>query len=135
MPKPTRKTRSRKAADRPPKPYPDFPLYAHPLGYWSKKILGTIHHFGRWGRRVNGKVVRVADDGWKEALESYKVQADALYSGRTPREAGDALTIADLCNHFLTAKQRRLDAGELSARMFAEYRATTDRLVGAFGKA
>lgn len=135
MPKPTQLTRSRKAADRPPEPYPDFPLYAHPLGYRSKTILGTIHHFGRWGRRVNGKLVRVADNGWKEALELYKVQADDLYAGRTPRTTGDALTVADLCNRFLSAKQRRFDAGELSARMFAEYRATTDRLDGAFGKA
>lgn len=135
MTQPTRKTRSRKAADRPPKPYPDFPLYAHLLGYWSKKILGTIHHFGRWGRRVDGKVIRVADDGWKEALERYKVQADDRHAGRAPRARGDALTVADLCNRFLTAEQRQLDAGEISARMFAEYRATTDRLVGTFGKA
>ena len=41
-------TRKRRKADaRPAKPYSDFPLYAHPLGYWSKKIKQKIIHFGR----------------------------------------------------------------------------------------
>jgi hypothetical protein len=25
---------------KPPKPYPEFPLTAHPAGYWCKKIRG-----------------------------------------------------------------------------------------------
>jgi hypothetical protein len=28
---------------------------------------------------------RIEGDGWKEALELYKAQADDLYAGRTPR--------------------------------------------------
>ena len=47
---PTRK------ADKPKKPYPDYPLYAHPLGYWTKTIRGKDHHFDRWGRVVAGKL-------------------------------------------------------------------------------
>lgn len=50
-----------------------------------------------------------------------------------PRAKGDG--VADLCNRFLTAKQRQGEAGEISARMFGEYKATTDRLVGSFGSA
>jgi integrase len=130
----TRRARSRKAADRPKKPYPEFPLYPHPLGYWSKKIRGKILNFGRWGRVVNGKLTRVEGDGWEDALKLYKVQADDWHAGRTPRATSkDGLTVADLCNRFLTAKKHRLDAGKVSPRMFAEYKATTDRLVGAFG--
>ncbi len=130
----TRRRRARKAADRPKKPYPDFPLSPHASGTWQKKIRGKIHYFGRWGRIVGGVMTRVAGDGWKEALEQYKVQADDLHAGRTPRTQTGSLTVADLCNRFLTDKQRRLDAGELTARTFAEYKLTTDRLVSAFGR-
>ena len=76
----TRKPRPRKAADRPKKPYPDFPLSPHPSGAWQKKIRGKIHYFGRWGRVVKGKLVRIEGDGWKEALELYKAHADDLHA-------------------------------------------------------
>src|SRR5262245_28690794 len=130
----TQKGRARKAADRPKRPYPDFPLTPHPPGTWQKKIRGKIHYFGRWARRVNGKMERVEGDGWKEALEEYKAVADDLHAGRTPRVRADGLTVADLCNRFLTAKKHQLDASEITARTFAEYKQTTDRLVGTFGK-
>jgi integrase len=130
----TRKRRSRKAADRPKKPYPDFPLSPHPSGAWQKKIRGKIHYFGRWARRVNGKLERIEGDGWKEALEEYKAVADDLHAGRTPRAKSDGLTVADLCNRFLTAKHRKVASGELGVRMFQEYREITDLLVAAFGK-
>ena len=40
---PTNSTRrKRKPADRPKKPYADFPMYAHALGYWSAKVNGRI---------------------------------------------------------------------------------------------
>jgi len=129
-----RKSRSRKAGDRPKKPYAAFPLTPHASGTWQKKIRGKIHYFGRWGRLVNGRMERVEGDGWKEALEQYKAQADDLHAGRTPRVTGEGLTIADLCNAFLTAKVRQQTANELTARTFMEYRQTTDTLIAAFGK-
>ncbi len=129
----TRKTRSRKA-NRPKKPYPNYPLSPHPGGKWQKKIRGKIHYFGRWAKRVNGKLVRIEGDGWKEALEEYKAVADDLHAGRTPRVQSDGLTVADLCNRFLTSRLRKVEAGEMGERMFAEYKQTTDRLVATFGK-
>jgi integrase len=130
----TRKRRSRKAAGRPKKPYPDFPLTPHASGTWQKKIRGKTCYFGRWAKRVNGKLERIEGDGWKEALEEYKAVADDLHAGRTPRVTGNELTVAGLCNHFLTAKLRKRDSSELGLRMFMEYREITDILVAAFGK-
>lgn len=135
MPQSTQCPAGRKATERPPKPYPDFPLYPHPLGYWSKKIRGKTHHFGRWGRMVNGRLERAEGDGWEEALVLYKAQADDLHAGRTPRAPTGGLTVADLCNRFLTAKVRAMEAGELGPRTFAEYKQVTDLIVAAFGKA
>jgi hypothetical protein len=80
--------RPRKDADRPQKPYPDFPLTPHPSGFWQKKIRGKICSFGKWARRVDGKLVRVEGDGWKEALEDYKAKADALHAGRGRKDNG-----------------------------------------------
>src|SRR4030042_4607688 len=100
MPKSTLKRRSSKSvSDRPPKPYKDFPLTPHPSGAWQKKILGRIHYFGRWGRVRNGALERIEGDGWKEALEIYKAQADDLHAGRTPRvkATGEGLKLKELC--------------------------------------
>src|SRR5262249_44389470 len=131
----TGKRNSGKAADRPKKPYDNFPLYPHPLGYWTKKIRGQFHYFGKWGNRLRGGIMeRIPGDGWEEALENYKMLADDLHAGRKPRINGDSLKVKDLCNAFLTAKKRKLDSGELGARMFQEYRETTDLLIAAFGK-
>ena len=131
----TSKSRRRKSSiDRPQKPYQDFPLTPHPSGAWQKKILGRIHYFGRWGHIVHGKMERLPDDGWQEALDLYKAQADDLHAGRTPRIKSEALTVDELQGRFLTAKSRALDAGEITARTYQEYKDTTNLLVSQFGK-
>ncbi len=109
------------APAKPNKPYPDFPLFAHAAGVWAKKIRGKLHYFGSWSD----------PDG---ALKKYLEQKDALHAGRKPRpEVGD-LTVKDVANGFLNHKQALLDAGELSPRTWAEYKATADLLISHFGK-
>lgn len=126
--------RAHKKAEIPPKPYDEFPLQPHASGHWCKKIRGKRHYFGAWGKRVNGKLQRIEGDGWEAALELYKQQADDLHAGRKPRPAGGGFTVADACNAFLIAKERLRDSGEITARTFAEYKSTTDRIVSTFGK-
>src|SRR5262249_45010071 len=60
--------------------------------------------------------------------------ADDLHAGRTPRVPSNSLTVADLCNRFLTAKLQKKQAGELSPLMFCTYKLITDLLVAEFGK-
>jgi integrase len=114
------------AREKPDKPYPEFPLFAHASGRWAKKIRGTLHYFGYWSKSEDG--------GWQAALDLYQSQADDLHAGRTPRTTTDGLTIKELCNRFLTAKQDLMDNGELSPRTFRDCKDTTDIIVDAFGK-
>src|SRR5262245_6366227 len=107
---------------KPSKPYPDFPLTAHPAGYWCKKLRGKLHYFGPWED----------PDG---ALRKYLDQQDALHAGRKPREDAGATRVKDVCNRFLVAKQAAVDAGELSPRTWACYKESCDAVVAAFGKA
>jgi hypothetical protein len=120
---------------KPKKPYAEFPLTPHPCGKWAKKIRGKMHYFGTWARRLEGVLIRADDDGWKEALEEYKLVADALHTGRTPRKEADkdGLAVKDLCNHFLTSKKRKVDAGEMTSMMFYDYKFATDFPVEHFG--
>jgi integrase len=108
--------------EKPAKPYPEFPLTAHPAGYWCKKIRGKIHYFGPW-------------EDPQGALDKYLAEKDELHSGKTPRVDPDALTVKDLANAFLNAKQALLDTGELTLRTWGHYKRATDVLVKSLGKA
>jgi integrase len=108
-------------AGKPAKPYPEFPLTAHPAGYWCKKIRGKIHYFGPW-----------ADPD--SALAKYLEQKDALHAGRKPRPDAGAATVKDVANDFLNAKQALVDAGELKPRTWADYKEVCDLVVAHLGK-
>lgn len=110
---------------KPAKPRKDFPLFPHARGYWAKKVRQKFFYFGK-----------VADDPKGEAaLNLWLDQKDDLLAGRTPRSTpGDGLTIAALCNAFLTAKEQQRDAGDIRGRTFAEYFANCKFVVASFGK-
>ena len=131
-----RRTR-RKRTDRPPKPYPEFPLQPHASGHWSKRIRGRMCYFGKWGQRQNGHLELLPDGGaWRAALERYKAEIDDLQAGRIPRtitrDAND-LHLAELLNGFLNHKQRQIESGELSPRTFREYKESCDLMIDQFG--
>ena len=115
------KSKRKRAVAKPAKPYPDFPLFPHATGRWAKKIRGKSCYFGKW-------------DDPQGALQRYLDTKDDLYAGRVPRPAGDGLRIADLCNRFLTSKQRLLDAGEIVRRTFEDYFRTCGLIVRGFGR-
>ncbi|HEX2476054.1 MAG TPA: hypothetical protein VHK01_14990, partial [Lacipirellulaceae bacterium] len=110
--------------ERPAKPRPDFPLFPHRNGRWAKKVRGKFCYFGKWADDPKGEA----------ALRLWADQKDDLLAGRTPRASRDGLTVADLVNHFLTAKEQQRDAGDITPRSFADYFATCETIVGAFGR-
>ena len=134
MNKSTKSHRSRKAADRPKKPYHNFPLTPHASGAWQKKIKGDIYYFGRWANRTKGKLVRMPGDGWEASLNDYEARIRDILAGTPPVPRGNDLLMKKLCNEFLKAKQRKRDAGEMTVRSFGEYFEVTDLLVQEFGK-
>lgn len=94
------------------KPHADYPLTAHRgTGRWCKKIRGKIHYFGKL-------------DDPQAALELWLAQKDDLLAGRTPRTAADGLTLKELANRFLNAKDNLVTTGELSPRTWSDYHGT-----------
>lgn len=112
-------------SEKPSKPYAGYPLFPHASGRWAKKIRQRFHYFGTWRDDPKGE----------RALELYLEQRDDLHAGRTPRPTQpDQLTLADLCNQFLTMKQRRMEAGEITARTFYDCHGVCEMLIEAFGR-
>lgn len=56
-------TNKHNPSERPIKPWPDFPLFAHVTGRWAKKTGGKLRNFGAW-------------DGPNGAYERYLASAD-----------------------------------------------------------
>ena len=95
---------------KPPKPYPSFPLTAHPNGQWCKKIRGQVRFFGVWSDA-------------EAALDRYFAEAADLHAGRLPaRVAPDGVTIKDASNAYLGWQKAKLDAGEIGPRWFEDCR-------------
>jgi integrase len=106
---------------KPNKPRPDFPLFPHATNRWAKKIRGQLHYFGPWND----------PDG---ALRKYNEQKDALHAGRKPRDTSAGVTIKELVNNFLNAKQALRDSRELTRRSWDDYKAACDLCVDQLGK-
>ena len=105
---------------KPAKPHPDFPLTAHPTRRWCKKVNGELHYFGRWEDPAG-------------ALAEWLRVKDDLLAGRKARPKVEGVTVRAVVNAFLTAKTRKMNAGELAARSFADYYKTCERIISAFG--
>lgn len=121
---PTPKSTRPRRKGKPTKAARNFPLWKHPSGRWCKKVRRRAHYFGKVADDPNGQA----------ALERWLEVKDDLLAGREPRSQTDGLTIATVCNHFLTHKQSLMDVGDLAPRTFGRYYATCAMLVDALGK-
>lgn len=110
----------RAGRQKPPKPHPDYPLYAHASGRWAKKVRGKTVCFGPW-------------EDPQGALNRWLDQKDDLLAGRRPRTKDGGLTVRDLANKFLHAKKQRVDSGELAPITWRGYVHVCKRLVAVMG--
>ena len=107
---------------KPDKPTPDFPLTPHPSGKWCKKIKGRISYFGTW-------------DNPQAALEEYLTAKNDLEKGRPkPPPAANKLTVKQLIDAFLSAKEKRKVAGDISERTFSSLHSTGKLMADFFGR-
>ena len=88
------------------KPYPDFPLFAHNIGQWCKKIRGKLYYFGTWSEP-------------DAALQLYLKQRGHLYAGETPQDEG--ITVADVCEQLYAWKSSLTAIGELNPVTVKDY--------------
>lgn len=103
---------------KPTKPYPDFPLFAHASGKWAKKISGKLEYFGRWEDPVG-------------ALAEFR----RLYGdNEVAPKRRDALCLYDALNEFLIAKEDAHLAEALSKESFRDYKSTCRSLIKHFGE-
>ena len=109
MSKVTTKRRSRK----------DFPL--------------TVRGDGRYQKKVNGRTFYFTGTQ-QEALDEWLRVKDDILAGHDPRARTGELTIRDLVNAFLAAKQDLVDSGELTERSWRDYHATCGRIAQEFGR-
>lgn len=104
--------------DKPRRPYPEFPLFAHSSGKWAKKVSGQTKYFGRW-------------DDPAAALAEY----EAFVAGNCATVARSrGLALDEACNRFLDSKRTRVEAGELGDVTFHEYRRMCKRLLALWGR-
>jgi len=117
--------------EKPAKPYPGFPLTAHPRGHWCKLVKGRTYYFGPW-------------DDWQHALAVWEARCADIIAGTVPpgrvtltdspvNGMATGFTVAELVDHFLTARKRAMQEGGLSPRTFAEYLEVGTRITRYFG--
>jgi len=111
----------RRTRKKPKKPYKDFPLFPHASGQWAKKIRGRLFYFGIWNDP-------------DAAVKKYLDDRDYLQAGIDPPQGTDKTPLYDLCNRFLTAKQKRVESGELQLATWHDYKRTCSRVIDVFGR-
>jgi integrase len=105
---------------KPKKPYPDFPLFAHDRGYWAKCIKRKFYYFGPW-------------DDPSGALAEYERVRDDLYNGRSPSPDSSGHNLKDAINFWLAERKTDTDSGSLSVDTWKEYQRIGKRVVACLG--
>jgi hypothetical protein len=106
------------------KPRPDFPLFPHANGRWAKKVRGKFAYFGKCADDPKGQA----------ALDLWLDQKDELLAGRVPKAKSEGLTVDELCQRFLHAKNARVETSELQPSTWKSYRISCKQIIKHFGR-
>lgn len=137
----TTKPRGRGRAAKPfSKPYPEYPLTPHCSGYWRKKINKRVYYFGKWAEKVGGQLVPLPNDGeWVAAKAEYDSRIHDIQAGREGRQrrvasGTDVITLADVFNAFLIAREKHMEAGDITKATFQDLHDCTTIMAEKFRK-
>jgi hypothetical protein len=100
-------------------------------GAGKTKLPGDVqlwrHEPGQLAKRVNAKVRYFRTDP-AAALDRCSAEKDTLRSGKVPAVATGGLTIKDICKAFRTSRRNKVDAGELTERIWLDLEAFRSEL-------
>jgi integrase len=98
-------TVSNSNSEKPAKPYPEFPLFAHNNGQWCRKIRGKIYSFGVWSDPT-------------AALKRHGEEYPYLKEGIAPPDSYEGWRVGELVAEFLSVQKERLKQGEIQQTTF-----------------
>lgn len=91
--------------EKPKKPFPEFPLFAHSSGVWAKKIKGQMKYFGPWSDPA-----------------AAKAKYDREYGSQQPAAVSDGQpTVGQLVKQFMDEKEALQATGDLTDDTYDEY--------------
>lgn len=102
----------------PKKPKQDKPPCLHPTGRWCKKVRGRLVYLGSAKDDPTGER---AQRIWNEQCHGIRAGRKPILDSTAPPEG---VTVKQLCDAFLAAKESRLTTGELAQRSFADLHRT-----------
>jgi hypothetical protein len=100
-------TRARKIIPKPELPWPGFPLYWHPRGYWMCRRNGEA-----WNYEADAN----------ESYRRFVIDEENLRKGVAAEQPAKRFTLSDAVNLYLTRQKRRMDDGEIGKLQFAKCR-------------
>lgn len=118
-------------AERPPKPYATFELFAHCRGYWCKRVEGRQMSFGAWAWPDR----EAYEASWRAALEKWHKFEKDLAHGKLDALPADLMTIEAVVDAYLAHQHDRATGRtqEIRIRSFADSRRILTRFRDAVG--
>jgi integrase len=101
--------------NKPQKPRPDFPLFAHNNGQWAKKVKGKMYFFGSWKDDPKG------DAAVKELAERLPGVLAGTDHFRHLATTKGGMTVGELMGRYIAQRRIDLGAGTLSGNTFGYY--------------
>lgn len=114
---------------KPAKPTPDFPLYAHASGKWAKKVGNKLRYFGSW---EDPDAALAEYQQWRSEYDE-RTRLPTLDELRERYPLKHQMALDDAVERFLDDKLSQADRGEISHRTYRENRDTCQRLVDHLG--